>query len=259
MQYDHNQFAQRANAFVALVSVGGLATVAHALGGEESESAGDESILGNAAYQSVKPEVSADIAARRLNMRAGFHNMTDFIATAMFALVDIGVVLLILAFTVAAIYVLPSVIDDILRRFNAPRHIRAIVQTTLRVLIGVGGLWLALNAVGINFLGIVLSFGVVSIVLSNGVGTAISNAVAGMLHNTEDLQPGGRVMIYDVSGTVQEAGFLTLRIQLDDSDKIIVVPNNSFLQMPWFVLPERSPPVQTQSALAHFDLNNKKK
>jgi len=69
--------------------------------------------------------------------------------------------------------------------------------------------------------------------------------VAGIVNNTDDLQPGSRVSVYGVTGVVEEAGFFAVRVRVDSGDMAgdsFVVPNNSFLQAPWYVCAPRREP-----------------
>jgi hypothetical protein len=92
--------------------------------------------------------------------------------------------------------------------------------------------------------------------LSAGVGTAVANATAGLFNNTDELQPGSRISIGGVSGTVIETGFFAVRILVDSGDSqgdVCVVPNNSFLQTSWYV---RAPAEPDEESMDEFDGKN---
>ena len=129
---------------------------------------------------------------------------------------------------------MPLFVDEILQRFGAPRHYRAVLSYLLPIGIFIGSLWLALAAVGIDFVGIVLSFGVLSIVLSVGLSGIIGNVFAGIMIQISDLvQPGNDIEINGVRGTVLEMSLSNVLLQRhDDPDDFIAVPNSHFTQFP---------------------------
>jgi small-conductance mechanosensitive channel len=163
------------------------------------------------------------------------HNVMSFVEE-LFAvrLPRFGIFIVIFAFGIVLAKIVPLVFDDILKRFRVPRHYRACFRYLLQIGIFVLGLWLALASVGIDFVGIVLTFGVVSIVISAGVSGTISNVFSGIMLQTNDMvQLGHDITINGIRGIVVDMSLSSVSLQrVEDDSNTVVVPNNYFSQYP---------------------------
>jgi len=140
----------------------------------------------------------------------------------------------ILTFGVILARVVPLVFNEILRRFRVARHYRACARYLLQIGIFVLALWLSLAAIGIDFVGIVLTFGVVSIVISAGVSGTVSNVFGGIMLQTDDtVQYGHDITINGIRGIVvgMSLSSVTLR-RFEDKSNYVIVPNSFFSQYP---------------------------
>ncbi len=164
-------------------------------------------------------------------------NTTDLLLAELGALGDVGVVLVLLGFTVLTIYIVPPVFEGILRRFEAPAHVRQITRSVLHLAIGYLGIRLALGAIGVDADGLILSFGLVSVALSIGAASAIANVVAGLVHTSDEMQPGGRIAIHTYTGVVVAHGLFNVRLNDDETSTIVVIPNVDFINYAWRALP----------------------
>lgn len=188
----------------------------------------------------AKPALTQEVQARSYFSRV-MQNTTDLLVFELGSLTDIGVVLVLLAFTVLTIYIVPAVVDDALARFRTPGHVRTITKTVLQLAIAYAGLRLALGAVGVGIDSIVASLSLVTVAISIGAAAAISNAAAGLCRTSEELQPGHRIVIHEYVGVVEELGFFNVRLRSESTGRLVVIPNSDFLQSCW----EYAPPATT--------------
>lgn len=127
--------------------------------------------------------------------------------------------------------IVPLIFRDILLRFRVARHYRTLVQIVLQIYIFVLSLWVALAAIGIDFVGIVLTFGVVSIVISAGMSGVVSNAFAGISLQTSGLIDYGHdIEITGQRGIVIAMSItsVTIRTTKENDEIIVVIPNSHF-------------------------------
>lgn len=192
-------------------------------------------------------EGSASAPVQRSFVGTVVRNTTDLLLDELGELGDVAVVLVLLGLTVLAIYILPPVFEGMLRRVQAPAHVRSIVRTTLYLAIGYLGIRLALGAIGVDADGLVLSFGLVSVALSIGAASAIANVIAGLVHTNDEMQPGGRISIHTYTGVVEQHGLFNVRLRDDETGWVVVVPNKDFIDYPW-----RAAPLDAQEAPPPF-------
>jgi small-conductance mechanosensitive channel len=167
-------------------------------------------------------------------------NTNDLLVAELGSFADIGIVLIVLVFATLAIYIVPGAVDDMLKRVNAPGHIRSITKTLTQFIIGYLGVRLALGAIGLDADSIVQSLSLIAIALSIAASVILSNIIAGMLHTTDDLQPGGRISIHGYVGTIEQHGLFNLRLRDEASKRIIVIPNKDFIENTWEVVPREA-------------------
>lgn len=200
------------------LAVGLLANLA---GGQQEAAQADPGLL---SHESV---------GARLSLAAGARATLNFVED-LFAvrLPKFAIFLVIVSFGLLAMRIIPLFVDEIARRFGVPRHYRALVSYLLHIGIFVFAFWLALAAVGIDFFNIVLSFGVISIVLSVGLSNIVSNVFSGIMIQINDtVQRGSDVTINGVRGTVIEMSLSAVLLRLhDDPDDLVFVPNSHFTQ-----------------------------
>ena len=196
-------------------------------------------VLGALAHLSGSEQVGADSVlshqqlGARFSLAIGARSALNFVEE-LFAvrLPKFAIFSVVIAFGLVGMRILPLFVDEIARRFGVPRHYRALVSYLLHIGIFVFAFWLALAAVGIDFFKIVLSFGVISIVLSVGLSGIIGNVFSGVMIQVNDtVQRGSDVTINGVRGTVIEMSVSTVLLRLhDDPDDIVFVPNAHFTQ-----------------------------
>jgi hypothetical protein len=176
--------------------------------------------------------LSHEHVAGALSVSAGVRAAEDFIED-LFAvrIPKLIVFFVILTFGLIVTRVVPMFVDEILRRFSAPRHYRAVVSYLLHIGLFIGALWLSLAAIGVDFLGIIVGFGVVAIVISVGLSGPISNVFGGIILQINDnVQPGSLISINGLSGTVLEMNlFKVVLRRTDDVDDFEFIPNAQFM------------------------------
>ena len=130
--------------------------------------------------------------------------------------------------------VVPAFVDIILARILVPRHYRIATRYVLSTSIFIASLWLALAVVGIDFFAILVTFGVFSLVISVGISNVVSNVIAGITIQIEDLaEPGYDVSVNGVRGIVLYTTITNVLLRkLEDADDVVYVPNNFFVQYP---------------------------
>lgn len=202
----------------------------------------------------AKPAVASEPHARSY-FSSVMQNTTDLLALELGSITDIGVVLVLFALTVLTIYIVPAIIDDSLARFRVAGSVRTATRTLLQVAIGYAGLRLALGAIGIDANGIAASLSLITVAWSIGAATPIANATAGVCRTSEELQPGHRIAIHEYVGTVEELGFFNVRLRNEEDGRLVVIPNNDFLQNCWAYAPQapqasfdtESPPLDSKN------------
>jgi hypothetical protein len=233
-----------------LIGAAGLAT-AVASGSEDSEEA----------VEFVNPmRPSKPVVASESHVRSYFssvmQNTTDLLALELGSLTDLGVVLVLFALTVLTVYTVPPVIDESLARFRVSGHVRTATRTVLQIGIAYAGLRLALGAIGVDANGIVASLGLITVAWSIGAATPIANATAGLFRTSEELQPGHRIAIHEYVGTVEELGFFNVRLRNEATGRLVVIPNNDFLQSCWEYAPLGPPPPSLDNDSTQLDSKN---
>jgi len=190
-------------------------------------------LLANLAGGADPDVLSHKEISARMSLAVGARATLDFVED-LFAvrLPKFAIFLVIVAFGLFAMRIIPLFVDEIARRFGAPRHYRALISYLLHIGIFVFAFWLALAAIGIDFFNIVLSFGVISIVLSVGLSGIIGNVFSGIMIQINDTaQRGSDVTINGVRGTVIEMSVTSVLLRLhDDADDLVFVPNTHFTQ-----------------------------
>lgn len=216
--------------------------------------AGDEAELAANPLRPARPVITQEVQTRSYFARV-MQNTADLLAIEFGAVSDIGVVLVLFGLAVLALYIVPIAIDQALGRFRAPGYVRMITKSVLQLAIVYAGLRLALGAVGIDANSIVASLSLLTIAWSIGAATPIANATAGLCRTSEELQPGHRIAIHDYVGVVEELGLFNVRLRNESTGRLIVIPNNDFLQSCWEYAPP-VPPSPTFESNAHLDAKN---
>jgi hypothetical protein len=130
--------------------------------------------------------------------------------------------------------ILPLFFEEVLMRFGAPRHYRAAWSYFLYIGVFLASLWFALAAVGIDFFGVIITLGVVSIAVSVGISGIISNIASGFTIQINDIAEIGQdIEINSVRGIVVEMNLSNVIVRLaDGSNDIVFLPNSYFTQYP---------------------------
>ena len=160
-------------------------------------------------------------------------NTSDLLALELSSLTDLGVVLVIFALAAISIFAIPNVVDESLVRFRVSGHVRTATRTLLQIAIAYSGIRLALGAIGVDSNGIAANLGLLGVAWSIGAAAPIANATAGLCRTGEELQPGHRISIHQYTGEVVELGFFNVRVRNEANGRIVVIPNNDFLQAAW--------------------------
>lgn len=163
---------------------------------------------------------------------------------------------IIFTFALVLAYVLPMLFDEILRRFQTPRNFRRLFDILAKLTIVIIGLWLGLAAVGIDFFGIVLTFGVITIAVSYGIGQIVSNVFGGIMLQTNDrVQVGSDISIQGIRGVVVEMTLECVMLQSHATPGAEeCIPNHWFGQFPVTIFktaPMGSPPADRSGLEAY--------
>ena len=95
-----------------------------------------------------------------------------------------------------------------------------------RGLVGFMGIYLALQEVGIELLGILASLAVFSLIIGLAVQQTLGNMLNSfMLAVDQPFEVGDRILVEGVTGTVMSVGILSTKIQTL-TEELVVIPNN---------------------------------
>ena len=101
-----------------------------------------------------------------------------------------------------------------------------IVTFALRGIVGFMGIYLALQEVGIELLGILASLAVFSLIIGLAVQQTLGNMLNSfMLAVDQPFEVGDRILVEGVTGTVMSVGILSTKI-LTLTEELVVIPNN---------------------------------
>lgn len=233
-----------------LIGAAGLAT---AIANDDSQDSESDDFVNP--MRPLKPAVASEVRTQSY-FSGVMQNTTDLLALELGSLTDLGVVLVLFALTVLTVYTVPPVVDESLARFRASGHVRTATRTVLQVGIAYAGLRLSLGAIGVDANGIVASLGLITVAWSIGAATPIANATAGLFRTSEELQPGHRIAIHEYVGVVEELGFFNVRLRNEASGRLVVIPNNDFLQSCWEYAPLGPPPPSLDVDSTQLDSKN---
>lgn len=137
---------------------------------------------------------------------------------------------IIFAFAIVLATIVPLLFDEILRRFQAPRNYRTCFELTLKLIIVIFGLGLALDAIGISLTEIIFSFGVLAIGISSGITLPVSNISSGLTEQaTNFVHIGDVIRIGENTITVTEMGLFNV-FGVNARGAKVKVPNHYFSQ-----------------------------
>ena len=101
-----------------------------------------------------------------------------------------------------------------------------IVTFVLRGVVGFMGIYLALQEVGIELLGILASLAAFSLIIGLAVQQTLGNMLNSfMLAVDQPFEVGDRILVEGVTGTVMSVGILSTKI-LTLTEELVVIPNN---------------------------------
>ena len=141
----------------------------------------------------------------------------------------------------SAIYILLSasiisvgikfIVPAAMERYNTNKSVTVtggnpIVTFALRGIVGFMGIYLALQEVGIELLGILASLAVFSLIIGLAVQQTLGNMLNSfMLAVDQPFEVGDRILVEGVTGTVMSVGILSTKI-LTLTEELVVIPNN---------------------------------
>ena len=141
----------------------------------------------------------------------------------------------------SAIYILLSasiisvgikfIVPAAMERYNTNKSVTVtggnpIVTFVLRGVVGFIGIYLALQEVGIELLGILASLAVFSLIIGLAVQQTLGNMLNSfMLAVDQPFEVGDRILVDGVTGTVMSVGILSTKI-LTLTEELVVIPNN---------------------------------
>ena len=141
----------------------------------------------------------------------------------------------------SAIYILLSasiisvgikfIVPAAMERYNTNKSVTVtggnpIVTFVLRGVVGFMGIYLALQEVGIELLGILASLAVFSLIIGLAVQQTLGNMLNSfMLAVDQPFEVGDRILVDGVTGTVMSVGILSTKI-LTLTEELVVIPNN---------------------------------
>lgn len=132
----------------------------------------------------------------------------------------------IMGFVIALKFILPLLMNEILMRFRVPSNLRAFVKHSLQFLILIGGLSVALAGVGINLLGILLSFGFIGFFITTSVAPWLNNISSGFsIEYTNKIVLGETISVGDAVGKVIVIA-VEYTVLLDKNGYRIDIPNS---------------------------------
>lgn len=209
---------------VATVVMGAFA--AHQVGAQ-----GEEAVIVD---EQVDPNahqfpLSSKNLARHFSLSRNLHTVFDFAED--FVAVRVPKFLLFLTVLVSFIVlacVLPPALSEILRRFRVPPNYRSALQFVLELgLVGIG-LVVALAAIDIDAMGIITSLAFASVLLGLAAQLTLNNIFSGIaIRSNPRLVMGQEISIHQWRGEIKEVGFMSVLIELEDGD-VVMVQNSSF-------------------------------
>ena len=141
----------------------------------------------------------------------------------------------------SAIYILLSasiisvgikfIVPAAMERYNTNKSVTVtggnpIVTFVLRGVVGFMGIYLALQEVGIELLGILASLAVFSLIIGLAVQQTLGNMLNSfMLAVDQPFEVGDRILVEGVTGTVMSVGIPSTKI-LTLTEELVVIPNN---------------------------------
>lgn len=177
--------------------------------------------------------LSASNFATHFAMHNNMHSMLEFVEDLFAVRIPKFITFaVIVSFSLVIAKILPLIFDEILRRFRTPENYRAGFWLFLQGLIVVFGIWLGLAAVGIDFFGILFTFGVITIGITQAIGAPLGNIFSGFMVQTEGyVRRGQDITVEGVRGIVVDIGLSSVTIKRIDANILSVIPNNHFSQV----------------------------
>ena len=129
--------------------------------------------------------------------------------------------------SVAIKFVVPAAME----RYNTNKSVTVtggnpLLTFASRGLVGFMGIYLALQEVGIELLGILASLAVFSLIIGLAVQQTLGNMLNSfMLAVDQPFEVGDRILVEVVTGTVMSVGILSTKI-LTLTEELVVIPNN---------------------------------
>ena len=129
--------------------------------------------------------------------------------------------------SVAIKFVVPAAME----RYNTNKSVTVtggnpLLTFASRGLVGFMGIYLALQEVGIELLGILASLAVFSLIIGLAVPQPLGNMLTSfMLAVGQPFEVGGSILVDGVTGTVMSVGILSTKI-LTLTEELVVIPNN---------------------------------
>lgn len=177
--------------------------------------------------------LSASNFAAHFAMHNNMHSMLEFVEDLFAVRIPKFIAFaVIVIFSLVVAKILPLIFDEILRRFRTPDNYRATFWYILQGIIVVFGLWLGLAAIGIDFFGILFTFGVITIAISQAIGPSLGNVFSGLMVQTEGhVRIGRDITVEGVRGIVVEMSLSAVTIKRVDANILSVIPNSHFSQL----------------------------
>lgn len=173
----------------------------------------------------------------------------------------------VLGFFIVVTYFNTYMVRELLNRFGAPRNVGMALGWIVYFGTLITGIWLSLAVVGVELLGILLTFGIIGIFIGPAVGTWVVNVVSAIWIQISDkveldqLISVGGDLGYVVDMTLSD---VIIR-RYDDTTKIVYIPNSHFFQtsMTRYTQPPPGAATSTASAasarLQHFVVSENEK
>ena len=123
------------------------------------------------------------------------------------------------------------IVPAAMERYNTNKSVTVtggnpIVTFVSRGIVGFMGIYLALQEVGIELLGILASLAVFSLIIGLAVQQTLGNMLNSfMLAVDQPFEVGDRILVDGVTGTVMSVGILSTKI-LTLTEELVVIPNN---------------------------------
>mgnify|MGYP000323084844 FL=1 len=124
-------------------------------------------------------------------------------------------------------FIVPAALD----RYNTNKSVTVtggnpLVVFSARGIVGFMGIYLALQEVGIELLGILASLAVFSLIIGLAVQQTLGNMLNSfMLAIDQPFEVGDRIEVEGVTGTVMSVGILSTKV-LTLTEQLVVIPNN---------------------------------